>query len=244
MDSGLILGILDLERIMVAFISNNISDFFAYGAVSKSTYTLIKQEDIYKHLLLIWEACKQNPEKHARYLQYYRNWWLVKDVRTIQNSKPQIVFNWASEYGYFNLVRAMVNNEKFGIRINDGFIEACRNGHLDMVQFLINNSNKKDAIQIYRGANQASYYGHLDVVQFLVKNGAKELEQLQAAIKFAIQGEHLNVVRFLVESDTNILYNIDSSIILACEIAILTCEKGNINIARYLVKKGADFRSR
>lgn len=173
MNTGLILGspfwgktigsglITDLEKIIITFISDNISDFFTYAAVSKSTNDLIKQFYIYKHLLRIRETCERD-NKHICY-------WHFDEVDGVYlilpNSKPQIVFNWASEYGCLHLVHAMANNQKFDICINDGLMEACRNGHLDVVQFLVNN-NRSAAIQVCGGVNLASQNGYLDVVQF------------------------------------------------------------------------------
>ena len=87
-------------------------------------------------------------------------------------------------------------------------IRAARNGHLDVVQYLVAQDAKIDMQNNYGHTTLAACYGHLDVVQYLVGKGANKDAQNNVgdtALICAYKG-HLNTVQYLVGkgADTNI----------------------------------------
>ena len=82
---------------------------------------------------------------------------------------------------------------------------AAQNGHLEVVQFLVESGAKKDQGRTDDGSTPlfiAAENGHLEVVRFLVESGANT-DQCRTSdgampLVIALQQGHLEVVQFLV----------------------------------------------
>ncbi len=87
------------------------------------------------------------------------------------------------------------------ITVNNNFalLSALGEGHLNIVQYLIENGADVQA-QENEPLMFASINGHLDVVQFLIKKGAKVTDQNNEALVCAVENEHLDVIKCLLEN--------------------------------------------
>ena len=75
---------------------------------------------------------------------------------------------------------------------------ASRNGHLEMVKYLVENGADFRADDDYV-VRWASRFGHLKVVKYLVEKGANFRADDNYAIRWASRNGHLEVVKYLVE---------------------------------------------
>ena len=97
-----------------------------------------------------------------------------------------------------------------------GFRWACRNGHCDIIQYLVNlyktdingNINTYDPIYIHAfgelGFTWACMNGHYDIVQYLVNlyktdNTYKPININNNGFRWACDKGHYNIVRYLCE---------------------------------------------
>jgi len=75
-----------------------------------------------------------------------------------------------------------------------GYIETAKNGHLEVVQFLIKSRADIHTDNDY-ALRWAAQNGHLEVVQFLIKSGANVHADHDRALRCATENRHLEVVR-------------------------------------------------
>lgn len=136
---------------------------------------------------------------------------------------------------------------------------ASKNGHLDVVRFLVNNGanvNKKDfegitaiyfAAKGRGGRDMSAVRGdHLDVVRFLVNNGAKDInDALTSSIDsmgYRMNSSEINeqlfqIIQFLVEeAGANINISRDGGRPLDGAI-----DSGNLKLVKYLVERGVSI---
>lgn len=78
------------------------------------------------------------------------------------------------------------------------FREACSDGRLDLVKFMVENGadiqeNENYPIQL------ASGKGHLEVVKYLIEKGANVVDDDNLALRRAIKWDHLEVVKLLIK---------------------------------------------
>ena len=81
-------------------------------------------------------------------------------------------------------------------------IWASRNGHLDIVKYLVGkganiHADDDEALRL------ASHYGHLEVVKYLVEKGANIRARDDYALKYARRNGHVDVVKYLEECHNN-----------------------------------------
>jgi ankyrin repeat protein len=87
--------------------------------------------------------------------------------------------------------------------------EAAKDGHLETVQYLIENGADIHADNDY-ALQWAAGNGHLDVVRYLVENGADIHADNDLALRYTAGNGHLDVVRFLVENEADASYLLDN----------------------------------
>jgi ankyrin repeat protein len=130
-------------------------------------------------------------------------------------------------------------------------IMACRNGHLDVVIYLIDQCGahlEQTGSVNFEGENIegapplwcASAAGHLKIVKYLVSEGANvnsTTKSNSTALRAACFDGHLEIVKFLVENNADIeIANRHGHTCL-----MIACYKGHLAIAKYLINKGADL---
>jgi ankyrin repeat protein len=112
------------------------------------------------------EACQNNNTDILDYL-------IEKGANNFENG-----FVIASEYGKMDLVKYFIDKRLIGNIseiINSALCGACLNGHIDMVNYLVENGAND-----FEGAfEDACYGGHLDMVEYIVENyGANNFAEI------------------------------------------------------------------
>lgn len=130
-------------------------------------------------------------------------------------------------------------------------IMACRNGHLEVVEFLVEFccvNLEQTGLVNFEGENIegapplwcASAAGHLKIVKYLVSKGANvnsTTKSNSTALRAACFDGHVDIVKFLVENSADIeIANRHGHTCL-----MIACYKGHFQIAKYLINKGADL---
>ncbi|CAF0811407.1 unnamed protein product [Brachionus calyciflorus] len=130
-------------------------------------------------------------------------------------------------------------------------IMACRNGHLDVVEYLVDTCQaglEQTGLVNFEGENIegapplwcASAAGHLKIVKYLVSKGANvnsTTKSNSTALRAACFDGHVEIVKYLVENNADIeIANRHGHTCL-----MIACYKGHYQIAKYLINKGADL---
>ena len=104
-----------------------------------------------------------------------------------------------------------------GAKLNKKILRlAAKNGHLDVIKYLVDGVNKGRASHVFlveQGADlhteneealrSAANNGHLDVVKYLVEQGADLHDEDEEALRLAAINGHLDVVKYLIEQGAN-----------------------------------------
>ncbi|MBA3954125.1 ankyrin repeat domain-containing protein [Candidatus Dependentiae bacterium] len=130
---------------------------------------------------------------------------------------------------------------------------AAKNGHLDLVQLLLDKGANRDGSEgdeFYDGCNIYAYdyrtplhaaakKGHLAIVELLLAKGAQVnsclYDDLILPVHLAAKNEHSAVVKLLIEHGTDI----DSRTVSGYSCLALAAETGNNLLVRLLLSKGA-----
>ena len=140
--------------------------------------------------------------------------------------------------------------------------EACSNGHLEVVKYLVEQNTKKSkrcegfslvsaaknnhldvvkyllekGVDIHTDNNdalrKASKNNHLEMVKYLVEKGAY-IHPNNGALESASKNGHLEVVKYLAENGANIYTNFGA--------LAYACFNGHLEVVKYLVENGADI---
>ena len=87
-------------------------------------------------------------------------------------------------------------------------IQASRNGHLKIVQYLLVNGADIDGVNSYGNTALmwATLKGHTSIVEFLLEKGAKiNLQSIsnRTALHYAVDGNKLDIVKILIHNGAN-----------------------------------------
>ena len=134
-----------------------------------------------------------------------------------------------------NLVLLQYLIENNSITNDNSLRSAARNGHLDVIKYLVDhgaNVNAEDDEALIL----ASKYGHLDVVEYLVDHGANIHAQDDQALIYATRNCHVDIVKYLVDHGANV--NAEDNTALS-----YASENGEIKVVKYLVDHGANVNA-
>ena len=136
-----------------------------------------------------------------------------------------------------------------GAKLNKKILRlAAKNGHLDVIKYLVDGVNKGRASHVFlieQGADihnddeetlrLAAEKGRLDVVKYLVEQGADLHARDEEALRLAAENGHLDVVKYLVEqgADLHARYELD-----ALQSAVM---QGHFDVVKYLIEQGANI---
>jgi len=167
---------------------------------------------------------------------------ITKENVNIQNNNNYTVLVYASEYGYTEIVKFLIDA---GYNVNNGkaLIYASLNGHTEIVKLLINvgvnvnlqNINNSTALTF------ASDKGHIEIVKLLIE--AKANINLQTknnnstALMYASDKSHTEIVKLLINAGANVnlqTNNNDTALIYASEM-------GYTEIVKLLIEAGANI---
>jgi hypothetical protein len=107
-------------------------------------------------------------------------------------------------------------NVNLRVGYDNALLWAARNGHLEIIKFLVKNGANVNARNDY-ALRWAAIYGHLEVCQFFVKNGANVNARNDSALRWAAEKGHLEVCQFLVQNGANVHTDDDSALRSAAE---------------------------
>lgn len=116
---------------------------------------------------------------------------------------------------------------------------AARNGHIDIVKFLVAqgadiHADDDDALRV------AAEFGQLDIVRYLVDQGADVHARDDFALRWAASKGHLDIVKFLVRKGADIHAEGENGDI-PCAFS-RAAERGHLDIVIYLFEQGFDIR--
>lgn len=113
---------------------------------------------------------------------------------------------------------------------NQGFLGACRGGHLPIIKLMIS----KGVINLCdNGLAEACFGGHLPIVELMIKKGA---DNWSWGFKMACRGGSFNIVKLML-SYIREYRGIKSLLCLGFNEA---CRAGNITIVKLMVSNGVD----
>ena len=168
-------------------------------------------------------------------------------IHNLQKISQNINLIFSRIYSTIHQNEHIINNgTALNARDKDGncvIHSACENGHLPIVQYLIekqnidiNIKNKYERPPLHC----ACFHGHLPIVEYLISKGANVKAKDEFGdyiIHYACLYEHLPIVQYLIEQQ-----NVDIDIKGYHEKTPLhyACEMGHLAIAEYLISKGAN----
>ena len=101
-------------------------------------------------------------------------------------------------FGYLNIVRYII--EKYNVDDDFPVIYASKNGHFEMVKYLVEERGADARAENDDAVRLASKFGHLKIVKYLVENCEADIRaNSDYAVRWASWNGHLQVVRYLVE---------------------------------------------
>jgi ankyrin repeat protein len=119
--------------------------------------------------------------------------------------------------------------------LEDWFQSACRNGHLEVVKYLVSLGVDIHVWEEY-GFRWACMNGHLEVVKYLVSLGVNIHTMEEWGFRLACQNGHLEVVKYLVSLGVDIHAMEEWGFRSACE-------NGHLEVVKYLVSLGVDIHA-
>ncbi len=145
-----------------------------------------------------------------------------------------------------NVVKANIKdnvNQSLTIRGATALFIAAKNGHLELVRYLVKHKANVNQARTDDGLTalfMAAQNGHLQVVKFLVEHGANVNQACtddgSTALYIAAQEGHLEVVKFLVEHGANVNQARTDNSVTALYIA---AQQGHLQVVKFLVEHGA-----
>ena len=152
-----------------------------------------------------------------------------------------------------------------GAKLNKKILRlAAKNGHLDVIKYLVDGVNKGRASHVFlieQGADihnddeetlrLAAEKGRLDVVKYLVEQGADLHARDEEALRLAAENGHLDVVKYLVDvvnkgrASHVFLVEHGADLHVRDEEALRwAAANGHLDVIKYLVEHGANIHDR
>ena len=138
------------------------------------------------------------------------------------------------------------NVDKNQIVVDEALIHiAALNGHLDIVQYLIEKQNVEIDLKDYWERTAlfcACERGYLQIIEYLISKGASiKVNDEDYIIHTASKGGHLPIVEYLIEKQK---MDIDLKGSLGNTPLHYSCEVGYLQVAEYLISKGANINAK
>lgn len=165
---------------------------------------------------------------------------LGADVK-VENYKP---FRLAAEYGHLNIVKKLIKCSDIHANNDDALFEACRNGYIHIVRYLISKGANIHALDD-QALLIAAYNRHLDVVEVLIKAGAnvkannniiKQYKDNHQSLVNAAKNGFIKVIKRMADSGLNIHENHEEALLAAAS-------NGQLKVVKFLIKNGGNVHA-
>jgi ankyrin repeat protein len=119
--------------------------------------------------------------------------------------------------------------------INKLFIECCRRGELEFVEYLIENMDNI-IFDIQSALINAINYGRYKIVNFLISKGANICSKKNDALIWASSYRNYKIAKILIENGSNIHAKNDEAL-------KVVCMDGSLKVVKLLIKNGAKIHT-
>lgn len=216
-------------RVPIIDPDDRISFFDRVDPVTIATYSLIQKFGSNKALA---EAFAKN------LIEIVRTLLAARVYDSLELGRPLLI---ASEKGYSEIVKLLLDQEKIDVNVVDSFgepslIKASEHGHLEIVKLLLQNNAKVDQINDDEQSALllAAKRGHPEIVNLLLAAGADNSvvdQNGMTALEWAVYKNHKEIVKTLLDhkSKQDQLTAQDIS-----ELLIIAAGKDNLNMLKFL----------
>jgi ankyrin repeat protein len=109
---------------------------------------------------------------------------------------------------------------------------ACKNGHLELVKYLIEGANANIHLKNDMALELACEYGHLNIIKYLIQNqNSNDYQNHHHMLVIACQYGHLQVVKYLIE-EVGLDPHTGNEITL-----LIAVRRGYLEIVKYLIEE-------
>lgn len=91
---------------------------------------------------------------------------LLKDQRVDPSDKRNEAIEFACEYQHYEVVELLLKDK----RVNPFDRMACKDGHLNIVELILNGCRKEENRTMMEGLHEASKKGRLEIVRLLLRH--------------------------------------------------------------------------
>jgi hypothetical protein len=211
--------IFDFEIALFIFSSKYFNDFFVeVVAESASCYgnlDLLKwliNTVPYKNRLGISESLINSSLVQSSTYGHQHNVAFLLEIKADPKTQNYAAFRQASKNGHLTIVKSLISNSNIHAEEDYALCWASRNGHYEMVTYLLENGadlQARDGTPLHWAAEM----GHLNIVNLLLDQGADIHSQEDHALRWASVHGHENIVETLLKRGADVHVGADSSIL-------------------------------
>ena len=125
----------------------------------------------------------------------------LKIYKKVEEGITDDLFIWASQYGYIDLVKMLLEDKRVNPAANDNFAIrlASRNGYTEVVKVLLADLRVDPCFADNHAIRWASKNGHTEIFKLLLKDSRVDLQhEDNYAIRWASRNGHTEIVQLLL----------------------------------------------
>lgn len=140
---------------------------------------------------------------------YHGNMEIINLLLEIHKNKPNILIKWnlvlgfACQYNHMDILKLAIEHNANDW--NNGFVDACFGGHMNMVKLMFVKANESGTnLSWERALSSACSRGSISIVKFIMSNHQFNEDELEHSLRYpVIQKGHLNIAKFLIQNGAN-----------------------------------------